>query len=62
MGEKLIITPEVRAVIREGRADERAFNLGSRLVVPYGLRGEDLPKPERILLSGAKAARQAQQQ
>jgi hypothetical protein len=41
MGERLIISPEVRDVIRQGRIDERAFHAQDRIDIPCGIQGEE---------------------
>lgn len=42
MSERLRISPEVTAVIRQGRVDEKAFHAQDRMEVPFGIQGEEL--------------------
>lgn len=42
MSERLRISPEVTAVIRQGRVDEKAFHAQDRIDVPFGIQGEEL--------------------
>lgn len=42
MTERLIISPEVREVLREGRRQEREMHARNRIEVPFGLEGEAL--------------------
>ncbi|MGA2911708.1 MAG: hypothetical protein ABSE17_03700 [Candidatus Levyibacteriota bacterium] len=62
MAERLIISPEVTAALREGRAAEKAAR---KAEVSFGLWGEALGaegiRPSRMHSSGATKAKEAQQ-
>jgi len=62
---KEVISPEVREVIREGRAFERSLHARDRIDVPSGLWGEELSsegiRPSRVHSSGERDGRKAQQ-
>jgi hypothetical protein len=65
MTERLIISPEVRAVLREGRRQERELHAKDRIEVPFGLEGEALRAegvtPSRTHSNGSASAREAEQ-
>ena len=64
MQTRLIISPQVRDVIRQGRIDEKALTRPDRPDLPFGLTGEDLRSegyvPTRRHSSGPVMAREAE--
>jgi len=65
MKERLIISPEVRAVLREGRRQEKEFYAKNRIEVPFGLEGEALRvegvTSSRTHSNGSASAREVEQ-